>query len=122
VLPAAPLRGERLELRLDYPRQYLRVAARGGSPPYLLAAGTLANEAGPDPAFAAVWSELNDAAVTVPLAQLRERRELAGAAALVAPWRFPWRTAALWVVLCGGVLVVGWMAVRLAREKQAPNS
>jgi hypothetical protein len=40
----------------------------------------------------------------------------------VPEWRFPWRTAALWTVLIGGVLVVGAMAVRLAREMRSQPS
>jgi hypothetical protein len=55
----------------------------------------------------------------VPLATLGARRELGGAAALVAPKVFPWRAAALSTVLVVGVLVVGAMAVRLAREMRS---
>jgi hypothetical protein len=119
VVPAEPLRGAPVELLLEYPEERLRVAARG-APPYLLAAGTLSEAAGPDRTFAAVWQELP--AAEVSLATLGTRRELGGAAALVAPWSFPWRAAALWTVLGGGVLVVGFMAVRLAREMQNPSS
>lgn len=117
VLPAESLRGAPPELVLEYGAERLRVAARG-VPPYLLVAGTLSDEAGPDPTFAAVWSQLP--AAEVPVATLGARRELGGSAALVAPWRFPWRVAALWAVLGIGVLVVGFMAVRLAREMQSP--
>jgi hypothetical protein len=119
VLPAEALRGASVELLLEYPEERLRVAAHG-APPYLLAAGTLSEAAGPDRTFAEVWRELP--AADVPLATLGARRELGGAGALVVPWSFPWRTAALWVVLGGGVLVVGFMAVRLAREMQNPSS
>lgn len=119
VVPAEPLRGAPVELWLRFPREHLRVAARG-APPYLLAAGTLSAEAGPDATFAAVWEKLP--AADVPVATLGARRELGGAAALVAPWTFPWRTAVLWAALGGGVLVVGFMAVRLAREMQNPSS
>jgi hypothetical protein len=90
---------------------------RGGAP-LLLAAGTLAEDAGPDATFAAVWSEISPAPSGVPVAQLGARRELGGAAVLSAPKPFPWRTTALWAVLAGGALVVGGMAVRLAREMQ----
>ena len=121
VVPSAPLRGELPELRLEFPQEYLRVAARGGAP-YLLAAGTLAEEAGPDATLASVWSALDPPADVVPLATLGVRRELGGAAALVAPQPFPWRTAALWTVLIAGVLVVGAMAVRLAREMRSQPS
>jgi hypothetical protein len=121
VAPAAPLRGQSVDLELKFPQEYLRVAANGGAP-YLLAAGTLADEAGPDATLASVWSQLEPAADVVPFATLGERRELGGAAALVPEWRFPWRTAALWTVLIGGVLVVGAMAVRLAREMRSQPS
>jgi hypothetical protein len=58
----------------------------------------------------------------VPFATLGARRELGGAAALVAPRPFPWRTAALWAVLVVGVLVVATMAVRLARDMRSQPS
>jgi hypothetical protein len=118
IVPAAPLRGQRFELELRFEQEQLRVAARGGAP-YLLAAGTLADEAGPDATLSSVWSALDPTAVTVPLATLGARRELGGGAALVAPQVFPWRTAALWTVLVVGVLVVGAMAVRLAQEMRS---
>jgi uncharacterized protein DUF3999 len=121
VVPAAPPRGERLMLVLEFPQESLRVAAGGGAP-YLLAAGTLADEAGPDATLASVWSRLDPPAPAVPAATLGPRRELGGAAALVAPRVFPWRTAALWGVLLLGVLVVGTMAVRLAKEMQKPST
>ena len=118
VVPAGPLRGQQLELTLAFPEERLRVAARGGAP-YLLAAGTLADEAGPDATLSSVWSALEAPAANVPLATLGARRELGGEAALVAPRIFPWRAAALWTVLIAGVLVVGAMAVRLAREMRS---
>ena len=121
VVPAAPPRGESLLLVLEFPQESLRVAAGGGAP-YLLAAGTLVDEAGPDATLASVWSTLDPPAPAVPAATLGQRRELGGAAALVAPRVFPWRTAALWGVLLLGVLVVGTMAVRLAKEMQKPST
>jgi hypothetical protein len=121
VIPAAPLRGQRFELELAFQQEQLRVAARGGAP-YLLVAGTLADEAGPDATLSSVWSALDQTAVTVPFATLGARRELGGSAALVAPKVFPWRAAALWTVLVVGVLVVGAMAIRLAREMQRPST
>ena len=120
IVPSAPLRDRSLDLTLLFPQEYLRVAA--GAAPYLLAAGTLAEEAGPDATFSSVWSALTPVTGAVPLAVLGTRRELGGPAALVAPWVFPWRTAALWTVLAGGVLVVGTMAVRLAREMRSKPS
>lgn len=121
VVPSAPLRGEPPELTLQFPQEYLRVAPRGAAP-FLLAAGTLAEDAGPDATLASVWSSLDPPAEVVPRAVLGARRELGGPAALVAEWRFPWRTAALWTVLVAGVLVVATMAVRLAREMRSPPS
>ena len=105
----------RVELELEYPQEYLRFAAEGTAP-YLLAAGTLAEEAGPDRTFASLWTELRPAGATLPFAGLGSRRELGGAAALVAPFEFPWRTAALWAALGIGVIAVAWMAVSLARR------
>jgi hypothetical protein len=84
-------------------------------------AGTLADAAGPDPTFADVWRQLRPAGAPLEQATLGAREELGGAAALVAPFVFPWRAAALWAVLGAGVLAVGWMAVRLAREMHAKS-
>jgi hypothetical protein len=120
VTPTSGAQAQGLELVLTSPQEYLRVSA-GGATPYLLAAGTLAEEAGEDRTFAAVWGEL-DPRPEVPVATLGTRRELGGADALRAPREFPWRTATLWSVLVGGVLVVGVMAVRLAREMQRKPS
>ena len=114
VQPAVPVRGAAFALVLEYRQEYLRVAGRS-SGPYLLAAGTLAAEAGPDAAFASVWRQVS-AAAAVPEARVGARRELGGPAVLVVPQQFPWRLTALWAALAGGVLVVAWMAVRLARE------
>ena len=120
VVPAAPLRDERIELELQFPQEFLRVAVGGGAP-YLLAAGTLVEDAGPDATLASVWQRLTPPADVVPFASLGARRELGGPAALVAERPFPWRTMALWAVLIGGVLVVGAMAVRLARDMRSQS-
>jgi hypothetical protein len=121
IVPTASPRGERLALALAFPQETLRVAVSGRAP-YLLAAGTLAEEAGPDSTLAQVWATLDSPNDGVPAASLGERRELGGPDALVAPWRFPWRTALLWTVLIVGVLVVGTMAVRLAQEMRSQPS
>jgi hypothetical protein len=121
VATAEPLARERVALRLEFPLEQIRVSAAGVAP-YLLAAGTLAREAGPDPTFAAVWRELPRSGGAPPHATLGALRELGGAAALQAPYVFPWRVTLLWIVLGGGVLAVGWMAVRLARELREPRS
>jgi hypothetical protein len=118
AVPTAPPRGERLALTLAFPQETLRVAA-GGRAPYLLAAGTLMEEVGPDATLASVWATIDSPAEAVPAASLGQRRELGGPGALVAAWRFPWRTASLWTVLIAGVLVVGAMAVRLAQEMRS---
>ena len=117
VVPAASPRSARFELKLEFPQETLRVAARGGAP-YLLAAGTLLSAAGPDSTLASVWSTIGPPTPAVPLAALGARRELGGPEALVVAKPFPWRTTSLWTVLIAGVLVVGAMAVRLAREMQ----
>ena len=114
VTPAEAIGRDRVELELRYPQELLRVAANGAAP-FMLAAGTRLDEAGPDATFAAVWRRL-DAAEAPARAALGAQRELGGAAALVAPRVFPWRSAALWAVLVAGVVAVAFMAVRLARE------
>jgi hypothetical protein len=110
----------RVALRLEFPLEHLRVSA-AGAPPYLLAAGTLAPEAGPDATFAAVWRDLPPRAAP-PRVAVGSLRELGGAAALQAPHVFPWRTTLLWIVLGGGAFAVAWMAVRLARELKDSKS
>lgn len=112
VTPEQAVALARVTLALEYPEEHLRFSADGEAP-YLLAAGTLAQGAGPDSTFAAVWSERRLAA-SVARASLGARVELGGRAALEAP--FPWRTAGLWAVLVAGALAVVGMAVRLARE------
>jgi len=108
--PARPV-----DLELEYLQEYLRFAADGAAP-FLLAAGTVTEEAGPDTTFEAVWNALAAAERSTQRAELGVLRELGGAAALVAPAAFPWRSALLWAVLGLGVLVVAAMAVRLARD------
>jgi hypothetical protein len=120
VVPSAT-NGEPPALELTVPQEYLRVRANGAGP-YLLAAGTLAEDAGPDATFASVWADLSPEPRTVPRAALGAQRELGGAAALAAPREVPWRVMALYAALIGGVLVVGAMAVRLAREIQRKPS
>jgi hypothetical protein len=115
VVTAEPLARERVTLVLEYPEEHLRVSGDGVGP-YLLAAGTLAKEAGPDSTFAAVVRELPAIGAPPPRATLGPMAELGGAAALDAPYEFPWRLALLWAVLGGGALAVAWMAVRLARD------
>lgn len=70
VVPAAPVRDMGIELTLTFPQEYLRVGMRGGAP-LLLAAGTLAEDAGPDPTFAAVWSDISPAPTGTPRARRR---------------------------------------------------
>jgi len=120
VTTAEPLARERVALRLEYPAETLRVSAEGRAP-YLLVAGTFAKEAGPDATFAAVWSAM-PAPAAPARAALGESRVLGGATALQAPYVFPWRVTLLWLILSGGALAVGWMAVRLARELGKPQS
>jgi hypothetical protein len=71
--------------------------------------------------LASVWQRLEPPADAVPFASLGARRELGGPAVLVAERPFPWRTMTLWAVLIGGVVVVGAMAVRLAREMRTQS-
>ena len=121
LVPTAAPRGAVL-LTLAFPQEQLRVAPTGPAP-YLLAAGTLAEEAGPDATLGSVWANLSPPADrSVALAALGARRELGGPAALVPERRFPWRTAALWTALIVGVLVALTMAVRLAREMSRQSS
>jgi uncharacterized protein DUF3999 len=120
VTATEPLDAERVALRLEYPSEVIRVSV-DGSAPYQLVAGTAAQEAGPDPTFAAVWRELPPGSAPAR-ATIGQLRELGGPAALEAPFHVPWSLALLWSVLGVGVLAVSWMAVRLAREFREPPS
>jgi hypothetical protein len=104
-----------VRLALTYPEERLRFAANG-VPPYLLAAGTLLDEAGPDRTFASVMTALDQDDGRIANATLAQRGELGGAAALEPPYEFPWRSVVLWAALLAAVATVGWMAVRLARD------
>jgi predicted MFS family arabinose efflux permease len=66
-------------------------------------------------------SALDPGKTKVSTASLSARTVLGGPAALVIPTEFPWRTVYLWVALLAAVLVIGFMAVRLAREMLAKN-
>jgi len=120
VLFATKTGADDVQLSLEYPEEHLRFAANG-EPPYQLVGGTLSNEAGPDTTFAAVMSALDPDKTKVATASLAARTVLGGPAALVIPTEFPWRTVYLWVALLAAVLVIGFMAVRLAREMLVNN-
>ena len=104
-----------VELKVTYPVESLRFAARGQAP-YLLVAGTLADEAGPDPAFGQVVRQLERNPLPMGRATLAPMQTLGGSAALEVPKTLPLQSILLWLVLGLGVGVVVWMAVRLARE------
>jgi hypothetical protein len=82
-----------------------------GSGPFLLAYGN--GSAGP--ATATLSSLLND--VTVLRAEAGAPRSVGDAARLLpVPRMFPWKIAILWTVLIFGVVLLAWMAYRLAHE------
>jgi hypothetical protein len=104
-----------LKLRLEYPEEHLRFAANGDAP-YQLVGGTLSDEAGPDPTFAAVMSTSGPDQANVTRLSLGTMYILGGPEALETQAEFPWRSLFLWLVLIVAVLVIGYMAVRLARD------
>lgn len=108
-------RTDGMQLRLEYPEERLRFAANG-EPPYLLVGGTLSDQAGPDTTFAAVMHELGPDMTKIATARLSARTVLGGSAALEIPTPFPWRTLYLWVALLAAVLIIGLMAIKLARD------
>jgi hypothetical protein len=56
-------------------------------------------------------------AVPVATATIGEARTLGGPEKLVRTWfDIDWLTAGLWAVLIAGVVLLGWMAVRLFRD------
>lgn len=113
-------RADGVQLRLEYPEEKLRFSA-DGEPPYQLVGGTLLDEAGPDPTFAAVMNTLDPEHANVVKAGLGARTTLGGSAALEIPTEFPWRTVSLWLVLLAAVLIIGYMVVRLARDMLTEN-
>lgn len=105
ALGAAPPR-----LRVAWQKRELVFLARG-SGPFLLAYGDAALEAAATP--------LDDllSQLTLQPAVLGAARVSGGPARLVPPPRtLPWRMLVLWSVLAAGVLLLGWMALRLSRE------
>jgi hypothetical protein len=117
--PKIPTGG--VQLRLEYPQERLRFAANG-EPPYQLVGGTLSDDAGPDATFAAVMGALDPDTVKVAIARLSTRAQLGGPAALEIPTEVPWRTIYFWLALLAAVLIVGFMAVRLARDMLTQNN
>jgi hypothetical protein len=111
---------EDVKLRLRYPREHLRFAANG-QPPYMLVGGTLSDQAGPDPTFAAVMDALDRDEQRAAMAVLGPRVVLGGDRALETSAEFPWKSVLLWSVLLMAAVTVGWMAVRLAREMSAKS-
>ena len=109
-----------VELSLEYPEERLRFSANGQAP-YQLVGGTLAEEAGPDPTLAAVMKALSPDESKIATARLGRRVNLGGPGVLEIPTEFPWRTVYLWVALFAAAAVVGFMALKLARDMFASD-
>jgi len=102
------------------PQQLLFVAR--GEGPFLLAFGSYA--AGPDSfdaqSLVALVPGQKVETLDVQTASLGAARELGGAEALTPPPPpTPWKVWLLWGLLVGGVLLLGWMTVRLVRQLNA---
>jgi hypothetical protein len=96
-----------------------------GSGPYQLAYGsaTAMPDESPVESILSQISTPGDAqtAVTIVTATLGQRAVLGGEARrLPPPPPFPWKSVALWAALAIGVIVLAWMAMRLARETKQP--
>jgi Protein of unknown function (DUF3999) len=112
-LPAA---GPKLELR--WMPAELVFAARG-SPPFTLAYGRVDAESAAMSVEALIPGYGTPAAMTPKAAQAGEERTLAGEAATrAAP---DYRRWGLWAILAVGVLVLGGMGLKLARDAGAPR-
>jgi hypothetical protein len=109
-----------VELSLEYPEERLRFSANGEAP-YQLVGGTLLQEAGPDPTLAAVMKALSPDASKIARVRLGQRVNLGGPEALVVPTELPWRTVYLWIALIAAAAVVGFMAIKLARDMFASH-
>ena len=104
-----------IDLSLEYPEERLRFSANGEAP-YQLVGGTLLQAAGPDPTLAAVMKALSPDPAKIATAHLGRRVNLGGPGALEIPTEFPWRTVYLWAALLAAAAVVGFMAIKLARD------
>lgn len=108
------------QLEVAWPPHELWFVTRGPGP-YLLAWGSATAqpaEVALDAILPTTDGAVGEAArVAVATAALGARRTLGGESRRVAPPPpFPWRAALLWAVLALGVLVLGVMAWKLARE------
>jgi hypothetical protein len=73
------------------------------------------------PAESPVESIVSRTGVTIATATLAPRMVLGGEARrLPLPPPFPWKSVALWAALAIGVILLAWMAMRLARESKQP--
>jgi hypothetical protein len=109
-----------VELRLEYPEERLRFSATGEAP-YQLVGGTLLAEVGPDPTLAAVMKALSADESKIATVRLGRRINLGGPGVLEIPTEFPWRTVYLWVALFAAAALVGFMALKLARDMFASD-
>jgi hypothetical protein len=58
--------------------------------------------------------------VTIVTATLAPQVVLGGEERRFAPHLFPWKSVSLWAALAIGVILLAWMAMRLARETNKP--
>ena len=129
----APIRVQRLRLHTDTPLARAPTLAVGwhpdvfvflaeGAGPYTLLAGSYAARRGDYPVDAALEKmRPADAGSSwqPPLAILGARSDAGGAAALLAPKvPYDWTKPLLWIVLIGGALLVGGMALSLLRQSK----
>ena len=107
------------QLEVAWPPHELWFVARGPGP-YLLTWGSATAQPAEvtlDAILPTTDGTVGEARVAVATAALGARRTLGGEPRRVAsPPPFPWRSALLWAVLALGVLVLGVMAWKLARE------
>lgn len=108
-----------LKLSAGWVPQTLVFAARGAGP-FQLAYGSTAAPPAAYPVESIVPGWRSGAQSKLPAAQVLPERLLAGTAAL-QPKR-DYKTWGLWGVLVAAVLLLAWMAWRLATQMQAPGS
>ena len=104
-------------LTLGWAPQKLVFAARGAEP-FQLAYGNSEAKPASYPINALIPGYRTDTEFKVKAAPLGEQVTLAGAARLREP--FDYKRWSLWASLILGVLVLGWMAFRLARQMSKP--
>jgi len=114
--------GQRIpQLRFAWTPSELYFLARGEGP-FTMAFGNIALDEVDEPIGILINAlDEDQQSVFVGSANLGDRLNLRGAAALEVPVQFPWRQLLLWTVLGMGIFAAGFMAYRLFKQMQVAD-